>query len=170
MMLIMLINLGSTAALEAVLFLSTVGLYLSYLMPISIFMVGRWRGTNPTDAPFCLGRWGTPTNLFALAFGIFMIIFLPLPSLLPVTWATMNYSGPYCLLSSFWHSWIGSQQARRGLLCPLRSMVLTEKARIDKVGNYDMGGIECLPYVEACLSEWIIQHDFFHSDSILHLL
>ena len=69
MMLIMFINLGSTAAPEAVLSLSTVGLYLSYLMPISFFMVGRWRGTNPTDAPFRLGRWGTPINLFALSFG-----------------------------------------------------------------------------------------------------
>lgn len=101
MMLIMLINLGSTAALEAILSLSTVGLYLSYLMPITFFMVGRWRGTNPTNAPFRLGRWGTPINLFALAFGIFMIIFLPFPSFLPVTWATMNYSGPVLLIVIF---------------------------------------------------------------------
>jgi choline transport protein len=127
MMLIMLINLESTAALEAILSLSTVGLYLSYLMPITFFMVGRWRGTNPTDASFRLGRWGTPINLFALAFGIFMIIFLPFPSFLPGTWATMNYVDRYCLLSSFSPSWIGSRRARGGLLCPLRSMELTEK-------------------------------------------
>lgn len=57
-------------------------------------MMARWRGDIPTDAPFRLGRWGTPINLFALAFGIFMIIFLPFPSFLPVTWKIMNYSGP----------------------------------------------------------------------------
>lgn len=94
MMLIMLINLGSSYALEAILSLATVGLYLSYLMPITFFMLGRIRGTIPTDAPFSLGRWGTPINIFALAFGVFMIIFLPFPSFVPVTWATMNYSGP----------------------------------------------------------------------------
>lgn len=94
MMLIMLINLGSTYALEAILSLSTVGLYLSYIMPITFFMIKRWQGEIPTHAPFRLGRWGLPINLLALAFGIFMIIFLPFPSYLPVTWNTFNYAGP----------------------------------------------------------------------------
>jgi choline transport protein len=94
MMLIMLINLGSTLALEAILSLSTVALYLSYLMPITFFMIKRWQGDIPTHAPFRLGKWGLPINLFALAFGIFMIIFLPFPTFLPLTWNTMNYAGP----------------------------------------------------------------------------
>ena len=93
-MLIQLINLGSTYALEAILSLSTLGLYLSYVLPISFFMMARMRGDTPTDAPFRLGRWGLPINLFALAFGIFMITFLPFPPYLPVTWKNMNYSGP----------------------------------------------------------------------------
>lgn len=94
MMLIMLINLGSTYALEAILSLSTLGLYVSYMMPILFFMMARMRGVTPTDAPFRLGKWGLPINIFALAFGIFMIIFLPFPNFLPLSWETMNYGGP----------------------------------------------------------------------------
>jgi choline transport protein len=94
MMLIMLINLGSTVALEAILSLASVGLYLSYIMPIAFFMIKRWQGEIPTHAPFRLGKWGLPINLFALAFAILVIIFLPFPSFLPLTWNTMNYAGP----------------------------------------------------------------------------
>lgn len=94
MMLIMLINLGSTVALEAILSLSAVGLYLSYMMPILFFMIKRYQGEIPTHAPFRLGKWGLPINLFALAFGLLVIIFLPFPSFLPLTWNTMNYAGP----------------------------------------------------------------------------
>ena len=43
--------------------------------------------------PFRNGCSGTPVNLFALAFEIFMTISLPFPSFLQVTWKDMNYSG-----------------------------------------------------------------------------
>lgn len=35
-----------------------------------------------------------PINLFALCYGIYIAIFLPWPSVVPVTAATMNYGGP----------------------------------------------------------------------------
>ena len=55
MMLIQLINLSSTYVLEAILPLSTPGLYLSYIMPILFLMMARWRGTVLTDAS--LPKW-----------------------------------------------------------------------------------------------------------------
>ena len=46
-------------------------------------------------------------NIFAIAFAIFVIIFAPFPSMLPVTADNMNYSGPVfgalvVLLLIFW--------------------------------------------------------------------
>lgn len=41
-----------------------------------------------------LGRWGGPINIFAMVYTLWMIVFLPFPSTLPVTGANMNYAGP----------------------------------------------------------------------------
>lgn len=89
-----LINLGSTAAFTAILSLATVGLYASYVIPILFIVLRKLEGRQPTYGPFQLGRWGLPINLFGLAFGIFIIIFLPFPPIQPVTAVNMNYAGP----------------------------------------------------------------------------
>ncbi len=95
MCLIQLLNIASTAALEAILSLSTLALYFSYIMPIVFFLITRL--TNPAaipSAPFQLGRWGVPINVFAIVYAVFIAIFLPFPSFQPVTWGNMNYAGP----------------------------------------------------------------------------
>lgn len=40
------------------------------------------------------GRWGGPINIFALVYTVYIVIWLPFPSTLPVTGANMNYCGP----------------------------------------------------------------------------
>jgi choline transport protein len=92
--LLQLINIGSTTALYAILSLSLLALYLSYVIPIFFFALARLRGDHIPYGPFRLGRWGMPINLFSIVYGIFIIIWLPFPPYMPVTALNMNYGGP----------------------------------------------------------------------------
>lgn len=89
-----LISVGSTVAFFALLSLSTISLYLSYLIPIFFFLLRKLEGRHPSYGPFKLGRFGIPINTFAVCYCIFMIIWLPFPSMLPVTAKNFNYAGP----------------------------------------------------------------------------
>lgn len=56
------------------------------------------------------GRWGVYINIFALVYTVYMSIWLPFPSTLPVTAANMNYSGPILVLvlgiaALLWLTW-----------------------------------------------------------------
>ncbi|OOQ88338.1 amino acid permease [Penicillium brasilianum] len=89
------IQIGSTAAFNAILSLSTLGLYISYLIPLVLLVLKRF--TAPQEIPrgtFSLGKLGLPTNLVAILFATYFAIFLPFPSTLPVTAENMNYAGP----------------------------------------------------------------------------
>ncbi|KAB8263311.1 amino acid/polyamine transporter I [Aspergillus pseudonomiae] len=89
------IQIGSTAAFNAILSLSTLGLYISYLIPLILLVFKRFAA--PQDIPqgtFTLGKWGLPMNLLAILFATYFVIFLPFPSTLPVTAENMNYAGP----------------------------------------------------------------------------
>ena len=97
MCLIQLINLASTTALVAILSLSTLALYVSYIMPTTFFLIRKLQGDSIPYAAFQLGRWGIPINIFAIGYCIYIAIFLPFPSEQPVTWANMNYGGPVLL-------------------------------------------------------------------------
>ncbi|KAL3459003.1 amino acid/polyamine transporter I [Aspergillus heterothallicus] len=89
------IQIGSTAAFNAILSLSTLGLYISYLIPLCLLVLKRF--TAPHDIPrgtFSLGKLGLPMNLLAILFATYFVIFLPFPATLPVTAENMNYAGP----------------------------------------------------------------------------
>ncbi|OJJ55952.1 hypothetical protein ASPSYDRAFT_182877 [Aspergillus sydowii CBS 593.65] len=89
------IQIGSTAAFNAILSLSTLGLYISYLIPLVLLVLKRFMA--PQDIPrgtFSLGRWGLPINLLAILFATYFAIFLPFPATIPVTGENMNYAGP----------------------------------------------------------------------------
>lgn len=93
-MLLNLINLGSTTAFFAILSLNTLALYISYMIPILFFIMAKLRGDLIPYGPFQLGRFGLPINIFALVYALFISIFLPFPPYVPVTAASMNYGGP----------------------------------------------------------------------------
>ncbi|KAE8402004.1 amino acid transporter [Aspergillus pseudonomiae] len=89
------IQIGSTAAFNAILSLSTEGIFISYLIPL-VFLVFK-RFTAPGDIPqgeFSLGKWGLPINIVAILFATYFAIFLPFPPEVPVTAEGMNYAGP----------------------------------------------------------------------------
>lgn len=110
------INIGSSVALSAILSLSTISLYLSYIIPIACLLLKRLRVSTRRAAPgqafvgedaivfgpFCLGRFGVLINSYALCYACMMVPFLALPTLLPLTKETMNYAGPIlCLVLLF---------------------------------------------------------------------
>lgn len=93
--LLSLINIGSTTAFNALISLTTLGFYFSYAIPILMFAIRRFSSSNPiTFGPWSLGKLGLLSNILAIAFCIFLIIFLPFPSELPVTGQNMNYASP----------------------------------------------------------------------------
>lgn len=93
-MLISLINIASSVALNAILSLTTLALYVSYLIPIVLLLLRRVKKKHIEFGPFTLGRFGLFVNMYAIVYGVFIIIFLPFPPMLPVTGLTMNYAGP----------------------------------------------------------------------------
>ena len=102
------INIGSTVAFNALLSLSTIGLYVSYIIPIACLLSKRLRaGTrraSPGEAhvsdhvivfgPWTLGQFGPFVNAYALCYACLMVPFMALPSFTPVNAITMNYAGP----------------------------------------------------------------------------
>ena len=93
-MLLNLINLGSTTAFFAILSLNTLALYISYIIPILFFIMSKFRHDPIPYGPFHLGRFGLPINIFALVYAVFIAIFLPFPPFVPVNSTTMSYGGP----------------------------------------------------------------------------
>src|ERR1700712_5691471 len=89
-----LIYIGSTTAYNAIISLSSLGLHISYVIPITFFVLRKVRGPPLAFGPFTLGRWGIPINLFALSYLVFVIVWMPFPVMQPVTGETMNYAGP----------------------------------------------------------------------------
>lgn len=89
-----LINIASTTAFNAILSLSTISLYISYLIPIVIFALRKIKNQPIPYGPFRLGPFGLYINVFAIVYGVFICIFLPFPPEQPVTKTNMNYSSP----------------------------------------------------------------------------
>jgi choline transport protein len=94
MVLLSLINIGSTTAFYGIISLSLIALYISYLIPITFIVIRKLSGEHVVYGPWKLGRWGLVVNLFAIIYGIFIVIFLPFPPTLPTTVANLNWSGP----------------------------------------------------------------------------
>jgi choline transport protein len=93
-----LIYIGSSTAYNAILSLTAIGINISYVVPISFFMLRKSRSPPLAYGPFRLGRWGIPVNLASLAYLIFIIVWAPFPQVLPVTRETMNYAGPVLIV------------------------------------------------------------------------
>lgn len=68
-----LINIGSTAAFNALLSLSTVALMGTYLVSISCVLFRKIRGHYLPPARWSLGRWGLPVNICALIYAIWSL-------------------------------------------------------------------------------------------------
>jgi choline transport protein len=98
--------------------LASLGLYSSYIIAICCMLHARFTGRigDSPQAPLQYGEWrlpkgaGLPLNIYALLWTIYLTIWLPFPTTLPVTAFNMNYSGPIyiavLLLSIvYWFVW-----------------------------------------------------------------
>lgn len=94
MALLSLLNIGSTAAFGAIIALSSIGLYFSYAIAISCMLFARSTSPSFKLGGWNLGRYGPAINVFALVYTLYIIIFLPFPSTLPVDGINMNYASP----------------------------------------------------------------------------
>lgn len=114
--LIQLINIGSTTALYAIVSISTIGLYISYVMPILFIFLAKIRGDQIVYGPWKMSRaLGLATNLFAVVYGIFIIIWLPFPPYMPLTAENFNYAGPiigFVILLAFGDWFVGTGEKR----------------------------------------------------------
>ncbi|KAF4967228.1 hypothetical protein FSARC_5207 [Fusarium sarcochroum] len=88
-----LINIGSTTAFNAILSLAVVSLQSSYLLPIVLVI---WRRVFRPDTlswgPWHLGKAGIFINVIAVIYLSFTCIFLLFPPFQPITAANMNYA------------------------------------------------------------------------------
>lgn len=87
-----LINIGSTAALNAILSLTTASLLTSYMIIISCVLLKRIRGQPLPPRRWSLGRYGGLVNVLGLCFLAPIYVFSFFPAATPVTATTMNWS------------------------------------------------------------------------------
>lgn len=93
--LLALINIGSSTAFNAFISLPALAMYISYFIPIFFLLLRRLsRPKSIVWGPFSVGRWGIPINLGALCYIAFIVVWMPLPTVLPVSANDMNYAGP----------------------------------------------------------------------------
>jgi amino acid transporter len=97
------------AAYTVVTSISTITLYLAYVIPIYLNWRNRRRGrgefTTPAGAPWSLGRWAAPINVVAIAWVAFIVIVFALPPNELVLW-TMLLLG--LALGTYW--WLSARR------------------------------------------------------------
>ncbi|KAK1515847.1 uncharacterized protein CCOS01_13045 [Colletotrichum costaricense] len=88
-----LINIGSTTAFNAILSLAVVSLQASYLFPIILVLWYRiFCPETLVWGPWRLGPAGVAVNVAAVCYLVFTCVFLILPPFQPVTALNMNYA------------------------------------------------------------------------------
>lgn len=82
-------SLGSTVAFSAATSIATIGLYLSYGIPILIALI---YPNGYTKGPFSLGFMSRPVGAVAVAWIMFITVIFCLPTANPVNEQTLNYT------------------------------------------------------------------------------
>jgi len=103
------------AAYSAVTSISTITLYLAYVIPIYL----NWRNrcgrrgeyTEPANAPWSLGRWSAALNVVAILWVAFIAVVFALPPNELVLWTMLAVAAG---LAAYWRLW-----ARRRFVGPL---------------------------------------------------
>ncbi|KAF3491021.1 choline transport protein [Arthroderma uncinatum] len=94
-MILACLNIASTTAFGAFIALSSIGLFSSYFIAIGCMVFARFSRDRPLElGEWNMGNYGLAVNIFAMIYTAYVTIWLPFPSLLPVTPQNMNYSLP----------------------------------------------------------------------------
>jgi choline transport protein len=91
-----LINLGSSVAFMQVISLGVAAMLTSYLITISCVTLKRIRREPLLPSKFDLGKWGLPINIIAVIFLLFSWVFCffpigPHPTVVDMNWAVLGY-------------------------------------------------------------------------------
>ncbi|KAL3703931.1 hypothetical protein TMatcc_009621 [Talaromyces marneffei ATCC 18224] len=110
--LLSLINIGSTAALTAIVSLTITSLMSSYIISISCLLLKRIRGEPLPEHRWSLGKWGMAINIAALAYlcPVFVFAFFPLTSTVTVStmnWSVVMYLGVIFFATAYY--WLGGR-------------------------------------------------------------
>jgi amino acid transporter len=102
-----LINIGSSAALNAIFSLNTGSLITSYMITIGCTIIHRLSGRELPPARFTLGRWGLPINVLAMCFLIPVFLFsffpgTPNPTAQTMNWGIIMYGGVIILATVYY--------------------------------------------------------------------
>lgn len=87
-----LINLGSTTAFNSIAALLTSASAFSYIISIGCIFHKRLSGQKLPPARFSLGKFGAPINAFAICYTIVSAVASFFPLTLPVDASSMNWS------------------------------------------------------------------------------
>jgi len=91
--LLLLINIGSTVAFNAIVSVTTAGLFTSYAIPIALILRKRMIGEYVRMGPWRMNATvGLIVNAFAVAFLLISLFFSFWPPAMPVGLITMNWS------------------------------------------------------------------------------
>ncbi|KJX98666.1 amino acid permease like protein [Zymoseptoria brevis] len=90
--LLSLIQLGSTLAFNIVVSLSLLGLLSTYMISIGCVLLRRLRSQPLPPARWSLGRWGIAVNGFAFVYSGFVIVWSCFPPTLPIDTASANWA------------------------------------------------------------------------------
>lgn len=75
-----LVAMAWSKAVPVVTSLSTVALYLAYIIPVALGLRARLKGSEwPATAVWSLGRWGVTLNVIAVAYTVFIAVVLMMP-------------------------------------------------------------------------------------------
>ena len=132
--LLSLLNLANYTAFSVIISLSTFGLYQSYSIAIACMLYARLSGRFET-APWSLGRFGIPINVFALLYSAWVGLFMVFPNYLPITAAYMNYALPinalvWIFALGLWLGW--GKKNWRGLNVEVVNTVVADSDRNTK--------------------------------------
>ncbi|KAL4902019.1 hypothetical protein BDW74DRAFT_187028 [Aspergillus multicolor] len=109
------VNIGSTTALNAFTSLAVLALNISYLVPVALMLWRRLSSTATlTYGPWRLGALGVPVNVVSVVYLTYTTIFMVFPPYQPVTAENMNYSslifGAVLIFSGVYWAFRGRKQ------------------------------------------------------------
>ena len=87
-----LVNIGSSAAFNALTSLALIGHYTTYILPITLLFLRRLAKKDILLGPWTLGRWGLVINLIVMAYSAMLIVIMVFPPYQPVNAENINYS------------------------------------------------------------------------------
>jgi len=118
-------SLGSSVAYAAATSIATIGLYISYVIPITLGGIYQQQ-FKAQKGPFNLGRFSRPVSLLATVYVAFITIAFCLPNATPITSQTLNYT-PVCVgIVLLWIFGTWFLFARKWFEGPLRSVEQAE--------------------------------------------